>query len=147
MHQLFASAPRGIMATNNILFALGAYFADWSHSHVFNPRWPPHAKFHNGHSMSFGALSALTAIYLLARRNPNFEMAKESLFLAAIVGSLTTTAGLSAIFYPGTAWADPEFDTGASIGIQGYIFMGQLLINWLAYWWERSSLEKQAKLA
>lgn len=147
MRAPFDSAPRGIMASNNILFATAAYFADWSESHVLNPRWPPHAKFHNGQSMSFGALSALVAAYLLTRHNPTVEAAKDSLFIAAIVGSLTTVAGLSAIFYPGTAWADPEFDTGAVIGPQGYVFVGQLLINWFAYSWERGRLEKKGKSA
>ena len=142
---LFRSIPRSIMTTVNILFALAAYFADWSHTHLFNPRWPPHAKFHNGQSMSFGALSALMALYLLGRRNPTPEAAKDSLFIAAIVGSLTTTAGLSAIFYPGTHWTDPEFDNRALIGVQAYIFAGQLLINWIAYFWEKANLEKREK--
>ncbi|KAL7940817.1 hypothetical protein V8C42DRAFT_355981 [Trichoderma barbatum] len=52
--------------------------------------------------------------------------AKNLLFIAAIVGPVTTLAGLSAIFYHGTAWIDPEFDAGAWIGLQGYIFLLQL---------------------
>lgn len=146
MSHVFDSFPRGLMASGNVLFAAAAYFADWSHTHVFNPRWPPHAKFHNGQSMSFGALSALTSLYLLGRRNANVEAAKDSLFVAALVGSLTTIAGLSAIFYPGTAWMDPEYDTGALIGPQGYVFMIQLFLNWTCYNLENARLNKLDKL-
>lgn len=88
------------MTVTNILFAVSAYLADFNHTHVLNPRWPPHAKFHNGQSMSFGALSALTALYLLNRPNPTVDAARDSVFLAAVVGSLTSVAGLSAILYP-----------------------------------------------
>ncbi|EHK15283.1 uncharacterized protein TRIVIDRAFT_39154 [Trichoderma virens Gv29-8] len=146
MFQAFDSLPRGLMASGNILLASAAYFADWSHTHVFNPRWPPHAKFHNGQSMSFGALSALTSLYLLSRRNANIEAAKDSLFVAAIVGSLTTVAGLSAIFYPGTAWTDPEFGNFGWIGPQGYVFLVQLFVNWTAYYFENARLDKLDKL-
>ncbi|OAA65400.1 hypothetical protein SPI_02187 [Niveomyces insectorum RCEF 264] len=151
MSQLFTSVPRSLMVCDNVLFAIAAYYADWSHTHIFNPRWPPHAKFHNGQSMTFGALSALTAVYLLGRRNANLDAAKDSIFLAAVVGSLTTAAGLSAIFYPGTAWVDPEIDPDASavfpMGVQGYIFLGQLVINWGSYLWEKANLEKLKRSA
>ncbi|OOQ87616.1 hypothetical protein PEBR_15830 [Penicillium brasilianum] len=141
----FESAPRGIMVLNNFLFASAAYFADCSESHLFNSRWPPHAKFHNGQSMSFGALAAGLAIYLLCRRSLALEAAKDNLFSAACVGSLTTIAGLSAIFYPGTAWVDPEFASGARIAPQVYVFWGQLLINWCAYVLEKGRLDKREK--
>jgi hypothetical protein len=44
--------PGKIVLTAVALFtSTGCYLADWSDSHVFNPRWPPHAKFHNGTTM------------------------------------------------------------------------------------------------
>ncbi|KIW15546.1 hypothetical protein PV08_05594 [Exophiala spinifera] len=41
----------------------GCFVADWSRTHVFNPRWPPHAKFHNGQTMAMGASLALGTLY------------------------------------------------------------------------------------
>ncbi|KAL7904439.1 hypothetical protein GGI35DRAFT_463230 [Trichoderma velutinum] len=143
---VFDSFPRGLMATVNVLFAATAYYADWNHTHVLNPRWPPHARFHNGQTMSVGALSALTSIYILGRRSVNVEAAKDSLFTAALVGSLTTVAGLSAILYPGTAFNDPEFDDGSLIGPQVYVFVTQLLLNWTSYTLENARLDKLDKL-
>lgn len=91
--------------------------------------------------MSFGALSALTSLYLLGRSNSTVHAAKDSVFLAAVVASLTTVAGLSAILYPGTAWVDPEFDTGALFGPQVYVFVGQLVLIWTSCAWERARLD------
>lgn len=139
------TAARIAMVCNNLLFAIMAYVADYNETHIFNPLWPPHAKFHNGQSMSFGLLASLTAVYLLVRQTESKAMAKDSVFIAAIVGSLTTTAGLSAIFYPNTAWTDPQWDNGAVIGFQAYIFMGQLLINWGCYYSEKKRLDKLVK--
>jgi hypothetical protein len=99
----FISFPRTIMAFSSICFASAAYLADWSHTHVLNPRWPPHAKFHNGQTMSVGAINAALVVYLLSRRTKSSEMESNLMLVAAIVGSSTALAGLSAILYPGTA--------------------------------------------
>ncbi|EHK50166.1 hypothetical protein TRIATDRAFT_180782, partial [Trichoderma atroviride IMI 206040] len=110
-----------------------AYLADWSHTHVLNPRWPPHAKFHNGQTMSIGAINAALVVYLLSTRVNSSETEKSLVFVAAVVGSSTALAGLSAILYPGTAWTDPEFDTGALIAPQAYVFVGNLMFTWVGY--------------
>jgi hypothetical protein len=43
----------------------GPYFFDWSKSLVFNPKWPPHAKYHNGQTMSFGLALGLATLWYL----------------------------------------------------------------------------------
>jgi hypothetical protein len=32
--------------------AAGPYMFDWNETHIYNPTWPPHAKFHNAQTMS-----------------------------------------------------------------------------------------------
>jgi hypothetical protein len=29
----------------------GSYIFDWNATHIYNPRWPPHAKCHNAQTM------------------------------------------------------------------------------------------------
>lgn len=143
MENILPSIPRKLMAASSILFASAAYLADWSHTHVLNPRWPPHAKFHNGQTMSVGAINAALVVYLLSRRANSSETQKSLVFVAAIVGSSTALAGLSAILYPGTAWTDPEFDTGALIAPQTYVFVGHLMLTWVGYMLEISRLSRK----
>ncbi|MGV9367501.1 DUF6640 family protein [Amycolatopsis sp. NPDC003731] len=35
---------------------------------MFNPAWPPHAKFHNGQTMSLGLTLGATSLWQLWRR-------------------------------------------------------------------------------
>src|ERR1700712_117763 len=37
-----------LITLSTLATTIGSFAADWSPTHVFNPRWPPHAKFHNG---------------------------------------------------------------------------------------------------
>jgi hypothetical protein len=104
---------RGLFLVGNLLYSVGAFLADYNVTHVFNKNWPPHAKFHNGQTMSLGILLALTSTYFAFR--PAFSQlspaeAKHNILTAAVVGSFYCVAGLSAIFYPGTHWFDPEFE-------------------------------------
>jgi len=53
-----------IIAAGN---AIGPYIADFNHTHIFNPNWPPHAKFHNGQTMSMGVALGLATFYFTWR--------------------------------------------------------------------------------
>ena len=125
------------MLSNNLFLTFGAYIADWSVTHVKNPRWPPHAKFHNGQTMTSSLLYSLAAIYFLFRRNPTKTAELDSMFTAAVIGSFYTISGLSAILYPGALGTDPEFGEGFP---QKWIFGAPLVWNWVGYWLESRKL-------
>ncbi|KAG8532060.1 uncharacterized protein KY384_003697 [Bacidia gigantensis] len=99
--------------------AIGPYVADWNKTHVKNPKWPPHAKFHNGQTMSTGLCLGLLTIYYTWQ--PYTAATAFSLRTAAIFGSLYGATALSGILYPGALAIDPEFGEGFP---QGPLFLG-----------------------
>jgi hypothetical protein len=42
----------------SIVLAVSPYAADWNETHIYNPEWPPHAKFHDAQTMLLGTLLA-----------------------------------------------------------------------------------------
>ncbi|GCE21904.1 DUF6640 family protein [Dictyobacter kobayashii] len=90
---------------------LGGLLADFvvpatARQHIFNPHWPPHAKFHNGQTISLGILLGGLSLFLLwiplQTSWPQFQ-------LAVLIASFYWIALLCARAFPGTAWTDPEF--------------------------------------
>jgi hypothetical protein len=52
----------------SVLMAVGAHIADYRPTHIFNPLWPPRAKFHTGQTLGFSILLALLTIYFSFRK-------------------------------------------------------------------------------
>ncbi|MCJ1445086.1 MAG: hypothetical protein MMC23_005591 [Stictis urceolatum] len=102
----------------------GAYIADWNATHIYNPHWPPHAKFHNGQTMSLGLTLGMLTLFILWRPlgNPKdgllrnskdaILVQRERLQYASLVVSLYWVTQASAVLYPGALAMDPEFGTG-----------------------------------
>ena len=120
--------------------SLGAFVFDYDETHVLNPRWPPHARFHNGQTMSLGVMLAAAGLYCLWRPKPptsgsrtgGRDLERDDLITSAIIGSMYTAAGLTAIWYPGTAWTDPEFIArGDAERPQLFLFSGFLAAVWV----------------
>ena len=86
--------------------AFGSYIFDWNSTHIFNPRWPPHAKFHNAQSMLLGTTIGMLSLWVLWSEEdvPNLRLR-----LAVILASLYWMTQAGAIMFPGTALVDPEF--------------------------------------
>ncbi|KAI9878308.1 MAG: hypothetical protein M1830_001289 [Pleopsidium flavum] len=82
--------------------------------------------------MSMGACLSLATLYYTYRRVPE-AAATDSIFTAAIFGSLYWLTALSAILYPGSKAIDPEFGEGFP---QFWLFVGLLGLTWVGWWLE-----------
>jgi len=117
--------------------AIGCYIADWNETHIHNDRWPPHAKFHNGQTMSMGMALGLTTLYYLHRPAASAQIKSHYLSTSAWIGSLYWITQISAFFYPGSLPADPEFGKG---GEQVYICGTMFLFLGVGLWLEKRHL-------
>ena len=88
-------------------FLFDAVIPATARQHQWNPAWPPHAKFHNGQTMMFGALNMIIALIILFALRP---LSLPLLLVAAAVAETCFASMLLAPIFPGTAWSDPEFD-------------------------------------
>ena len=121
------------------LFTLfSPYAADWNATHIYNPHWPPHAKFHNGQTMLLGTLLALGALWFAWRRPATSDGQRVALSAAVLLAAAYwATQALSGLF-PGAAFLDPEFRTGhdtlAGLPPQLVIDLVALSLLALAHW-------------
>jgi hypothetical protein len=124
-----------------VFMTVGSFVADFNETHVYNPRWPPHARFHNGQTMSMSVALGAAALYYTWRSAalPTAIAKKESLFAAALFGSIYCATALTAILYPGAAGMDPEFGEG----FPQKFFAVPLAINWIGYWLEKRRVDAE----
>ena len=84
---------------------IAAHAADMNESHIYNPEWPPHAKFHDGQTLSMSIVLGALTIFLAW---------KSSRYVPTMVAGTACAASLyfvtqsSAILYPGTAYSESE---------------------------------------
>jgi hypothetical protein len=127
--------------------AVSPYLADWNATHIYNPAWPPHAKFHNAQTMVLGTILGLLTMYCLWFRKGVTQQQK--LNEATVLASLYWLAQLPATFFPGTALADPGINSIKMPVIFGIEF-NQVIMDItvifpliaLGYYLEKKSLKK-----
>ena len=93
------------------VFNFGGLIADalvpaTAKQHLWNPKWPPHAKFHNAQTMLMGIFSGVMSLAVLFDAHP---LTLPLFLLAAGVAASYFVAMMLAPTFPGTAWTDPEF--------------------------------------
>ncbi|MGE8528901.1 DUF6640 family protein [Chryseobacterium rhizosphaerae] len=117
----------------------GAYIADWNHTHIFNPRWPPHAKFHNAQTMLFGAVLGLLSLWFLwVQKGDRWVVFR----LSIIFASLYWITQAMSILFPGTALFDPEFSYPGQWPVQFILDGIMFLLLIMAYILESKHLDK-----
>ncbi|GAW26464.1 hypothetical protein SAMD00023353_3201310 [Rosellinia necatrix] len=100
---------RILLTIDGILLLIGAPIADYGPTHMFNPNWPPHAKFHNGQTINLSLLLGAATLFYAWRGAATAALKREFMLASALAGSAYWLAGLAAIAYPGAAGLDPEF--------------------------------------
>ncbi|WP_376745680.1 DUF6640 family protein [Paenibacillus sedimenti] len=91
----------------------GAFLADvivpkTAKQQLFNPKWPPHAKFHNGQTIALSILLGVVCLYLLFRTEGDQRF---QFILAVVIASYFWLSMILATLFPNTHWVDEEFIT------------------------------------
>ena len=87
-----------------LITAIGGFAADWNRTHLFNPAWPPHARFHDAMTIALGTGLGGSALYLLRNGADHREVAVGAALPALFWGSMG-----AAFAFPGTAGLEAEF--------------------------------------
>lgn len=124
-----------------VVAAVTPYLADWNETHIHNPAWSPHAKFHVGHTMLLGTTLGILSLYYLWRRTGD---QLDNLRAGALVAAVYWIAQAGAALVPGTAVVDDEFadriPTVAGIQVNQVILDAILLaIVLVGYRWQSAS--------
>lgn len=105
------STGKVLLTATSLVTAFGSYFFDWNQTHIYNPNWPPHAKFHNAQTMSMGTAIGMAGLYALwGRRGP---WTQERLQASAAAASFYWITQLSSTLFPGTALVDGPWPASA----------------------------------
>ena len=127
-----------LLSLPSIFMCIGSFVADFNETHVYNPTWPGHARFHNGQTMTMSVFLGLSTLYYTWRVPylSDIRSKKESLLAAALFGSMYTASGLMAQFYPGALCVDKMFwkNEWSNPGCpQNFVFGIPLVLNWIGY--------------
>jgi hypothetical protein len=123
---------RWLVAFVAFVTAVGGLLADYfipssGAQHIKNPRWPPHAKFHNAQSILMGLTLGVLTFALLFQRG---HVSKNRLLLSALLAAIYWLCIFAAPIFPGTAFSDPEFASvnPSPLGIPAQLFIGFILM-------------------
>ena len=120
------TAGRSLLTFAVATFSAINVLADWNKTHIFNPTWPPHARFHGADmSVIVWSVSAI-AIWLLWRRSPEPE-------LGTRVAALVSLALWSPFLYvtlvvPGTSLSVNETPLAEQPKIGGMVVEAQVVL-------------------
>jgi hypothetical protein len=142
------SPGKVLLSVSTIWAAVGPYVFDWNETHIYNPEWPPHAKFHNAQTMSTGVALGAAGLYTTWARRGRWT--PERLQVSTAAASLYWITQLSTVLYPGTALFDHGRGQATAPprirGPQPFVASVALAVNALAYAMERRRLGRTDRL-
>lgn len=142
------SNGRVILGTVGVLTAVGGFIADVNKTHMKNPDWPPHAKFHDAMTITLGAFLGSASLYFLARRSfdPKLDTA-----LSALLPSMFWAAQGISFLYPRAKGMEAEFPqlVPSVKGIwldEKFVSLAMLSLTGIGYQMENKQIENDPSL-
>jgi Family of unknown function (DUF6640) len=105
---------RSLLTLANVITVFAPVAADWNDSHIFNERWPAHARFHGVTALAMTSTLASASIGSLWSVRGNPATAR---FFAAAVPVAYWAPFFLAPLVPGTAVDDPPHPVGRVAGV------------------------------
>ncbi|GAA1134072.1 DUF6640 family protein [Citricoccus alkalitolerans] len=99
-------AGRTILNVVAGITTVGGLAADWNRTHLFNPNWPPHARFHDAMTVTLGTLLGAGALYALNRQSTDPD--RDTTLGAMLPAAFWTSMG-AAFAFPGARGLQAEF--------------------------------------
>ncbi|MBE9463805.1 DUF6640 family protein [Dyadobacter subterraneus] len=121
----------------------GSYIFDWNHTHIYNPAWPPHAKFHNAQTMLLGTIIGLSSIWVLWSVKAD---AYYRLRIASALASYYWITQAGSLLFPGTALVDPQFAYLGQAPAQIIVDIVMLLMLTIGFTLEKKRISSNARL-
>lgn len=128
-----------ILLTIALLLTLLGSISAWNDTHVFNPSWPPHARFHSAAGVFRSIGFSLIGLWLLWRKSADFL---PRLLVATAVPVLTWGTFFLAVLVPGSGVEDQPGALPRVLGLALNLFIALIfsalalagyLICWRAY--------------
>ena len=96
-------SSRLLFSVIGVSLPIAAHAADMNQTHIYNPQWPPHAKFHDGKTLSLSLFLGGLTTFLAWKSSRNVPMVVAA---AGGAASLYFVSQSTAILYPGTDYSD-----------------------------------------
>jgi hypothetical protein len=109
-----ARAGKILLTVAVIATMLGPAVVDFNDSHVFNPDWPPHARFHAVMLLAVGIGMSIGALWLLWRRS---SRSATDLRVATAVPVVVWGAYFVPLLVPGTSVEEYPGEVGRLLGV------------------------------
>ena len=105
---------RGLLTLANVITVAAPVAADWNDSHIFNERWPAHARFHGVTALAMAATLSSVNIWSIWSGTRDRPAAR---FFAAAVPVAYWAPFFLATAVPGTAVDDPPHPVPRLAGV------------------------------
>jgi hypothetical protein len=105
---------RGLLTLANVITVAVPVAADWNDSHIFNERWPGHARFHGVTALAMTA--TLSSLSILSIWSSGSDRATARVFAAAVPVAYWAPFFLAPLV-PGTAVDDPPHPVARVAGV------------------------------